>query len=105
MGQLLYGTLVDAEVEDRSLFHLDVLLARLRGTPFQLHFQPGREHDGSLVSISVTPGVPLRLIYANDRDLRLDSTVVDLAQEQIHDGSFVTIPFTFQSDLGEVGNA
>lgn len=99
MGQLLYGSKVEAEIDDRSLFHLDVLLLRLKGVPFQLHFMPGGKHDGQLVSISISPGSHLVLVYGNFNDLELDGGVVEHAELLVRQGHFVSIPFVFKGSV------
>ncbi|MGV8913776.1 MAG: hypothetical protein ACOH14_14275 [Rhodoglobus sp.] len=98
MGTLIYGTKMEAEVEDQSLFHLDVLLARLRGTPFQLHVGLGGNRDGNLLSLAVTAGVPITLEYLNSPELSLDLDIINRATSAVLEGGFVSIPFRFGSD-------
>lgn len=103
MGTLGYGPNVHGEIDDRSLFHLDVLLTRLRGASFQLHIVGlSGARDGNLASLSITPGVPLFLEYLNSPELDLDMKVIERAMYKVHTGTFVSLPFAFDSDSGEV---
>lgn len=95
MGNLVYGK-INAQIDDRSLFHLDVLLARLGGSSFQLHLMGAGRHDGDLLSLSISPGVPLTLQYENSPGLRLEPLVIDRAVNLVAEGGFVSLPFAFE---------
>lgn len=77
MGRLVYGTgAVTVEVDDNILFHLDVLIARLRGAAFQLHGFLAGAGDGNMQSLTIGPGIPLILEFYNGPDLRLDMNLI-----------------------------
>ncbi len=95
MGTLNYGSNAAAEIDDASLFHLDVLLVRLRGECFQLHVGLSAGRDGNLLSLAIGPGVSLSLEYLNSPELSLDMKVIDRAIYQVQTGGFVSIPFAF----------
>jgi hypothetical protein len=95
MGTLIYGPKVHFEVDDQSLFHLDVLMSRLRGAPFQLHVMLAGAQDGTLASLAMGPGVAITLQYFNGPELDLDYEVIDHAVHVITDTGFVSVPFDF----------
>lgn len=102
MGKLRYANL-EFEGDDTVLFHIDVLLARLGGTPFQMHFMPTGEHDAKLISLAITPGVPISLEYYNGPELRLDVDAIDRAIETVQAGSLLDPVGLFYGKGREVG--
>ncbi|MFC9560085.1 hypothetical protein [Agromyces sp. NPDC056965] len=96
MGKLLYGPKIVIDLDDQNLFHLDVLIARLRGESFQLHLTAGGAHDGSLLSLAIGPGVSLSMEYYNGPELSLELDVIDKALGMVQSHGFVTVPFTFK---------
>lgn len=92
MGRLLYGSNVEIEMDDRSLLHLDMLLADLNQTTFQLHVILGEARDGNLLSLSLGSGAPLALEYGNSSDLRADAATFGVMSEKVSSGGFVTLP-------------
>lgn len=102
MGKLLYGSKVEVEMDDQTLLHLDVLLARFDVTYFQLHVGLGGKSDGNLLSLRVGGGIPLVMEYFNGPELRLDPRIIESATRNILDRGFVTIPFVFQRPSSEV---
>jgi hypothetical protein len=97
MGTLSYGD-IKIDLDDSSLFHLDVLLTRLRGATFQLHVGLGAARDGNLLSLAITPGVALALEYANTPDLTVDMDAINYAVFQVQSGGFVSVPFVTKAD-------
>lgn len=102
MGTLRYAN-VEFETDDTVLVHLDVLLTRLRGAAFQMHLMPSGEHDGKLLSLSVTPGVPIVLEYYNGPDIGLDLDAIHRAVDAVHSGSFIDPVGLFYGKGREVG--
>jgi hypothetical protein len=95
MGKLFYGQTIEIDADDQSLFHLDVIVAALKGATFQLHLLDGPEQGGSILSISVGAGASLALQYANSSELKLNSGVIGTAMQTIADANFISLPFTF----------
>lgn len=103
MGTLHYANL-EFETDDNVLFHIDVLLARLQGAPFQMHFMPSGEHDGKLLSLSVTSGIAIVLDYYNGPGLSLDLDAIARAVELVQEGAFVDPVSLFYGEGSEVGS-
>jgi hypothetical protein len=102
MGKMIYGPRLEFDFADeRSLFHLDVLLTRIRDTGFQLHVTVGGPDDGNLLSLRVGPSTPLVLEYFNGPEIELDLDVIAAAERRIVERGFVTLPFDFDGILAD----
>ncbi|WP_315551250.1 hypothetical protein [Microbacterium aurum] len=97
MGKLIYGSNVSIDLDDRSAFHLDILRRKMLKHPFIVHATMGGEHDFDLVSLIVSPSIPLALTYANSPLLDLDLEFVHRRIIDIHEGRAATIPFDFEN--------
>lgn len=100
MAKLIYGSKVEVDLDDRSAFHLDLLLSQLnvRGAAFQLHLTPGRDKDGLTLSLTIAPGVPLALEFIHDPDLVVDTGLLGEAMGQVLRLGNLTLPFAFEGD-------
>ncbi|MFN4000908.1 hypothetical protein [Microcella sp.] len=88
MGKLLFGSQVELDVDDESLFHLDAALAELapEGIDPRVHASDGHR----IVSAS---GSGIALVYKNGPHLSLDAGLLDTILDVARAGQFLVLPF------------
>jgi hypothetical protein len=92
MGTLRYGSSLEVDLDDKSLFFLDALLSEVAGSTFQLHLFPAGPSDGNLLSLRIGAGVPVALEYFNGPDPQIDIGDLLLAAQDVREGRFISLP-------------
>ncbi|KQW07619.1 hypothetical protein ASC66_01065 [Leifsonia sp. Root4] len=100
MGKLLHGAKFELEVDDESLFHLDMALTMLgtEGLSIRVHTLMG----GSVISF---PSDGIVFIYENAPHLKIDEALLDVILAKAREAGLLSLPFLtvpFERDSGEV---